>query len=81
MGRWKHPKGAVPGVGPRSSISPQVPQFGTGFLVRAGTDLACSRFSLQVAPRQKSEERSRATTGSPKSRRLGLSVFMPNEDA
>jgi len=50
MGRWKHPKGAVPGVGPRSSISPQVPQFGTGFLVRAGTDLACSRFSLQVAP-------------------------------
>src|SRR5438876_3215902 len=30
---------------------------------------------------QKSEERSRATTGSPKSRRLGLSVASPKEDA
>src|SRR5947208_6780049 len=30
---------------------------------------------------QKSEERSRATTGSPKSRRLGLSVSSPKEDA
>src|SRR5438105_3866439 len=30
---------------------------------------------------QKSEERSRATTGSPKSRRLGLCVSSPKEDA
>lgn len=58
----------------------QVPQFGTGFLVDAGTDLACSRFSLQVAPVRNRRNDQGRPRGAPSPRRLGLSVFMPKED-